>query len=305
MEVTLHSYAKINIGLRLLGKRKDGYHDIETIFQLIDLNDTLVFKRLQSDSVQLSCSDSSIPLDKANLVYQAFIHYRKMMQIEGGVNVAIEKRIPAGGGLGGGSSNAAATLQACELLWNKSTPKHVLHRMAFEIGSDVPFFLSGGTALGKGRGEDLTPLILADEFWIVLVCPGFSVSTKWAYSQSKIGLTNTQKIGTLRALFNETKVHTWRESAVNELESVVFTRHPELQRIKTQFYEKDAFYASMSGSGSTMYGLFHNRTAAESAVTFFSKYKMHVLLARPISNQISGRQQSNRIDISEDNHGNH
>ncbi|MBN2104566.1 4-(cytidine 5'-diphospho)-2-C-methyl-D-erythritol kinase [bacterium] len=283
MQMTIQSYAKINLGLLVHNKREDGYHNIETVFQLIDLHDTLIFKKVPFGSVQISCSEISIPKDDKNLIHQAFLQYKQALHIRGGLEVTIHKRIPSGAGLGGGSSNAAATLRACESLWKEKTHHHILKRMAFEIGSDVPFFLMGGTALGMGRGEELTPLKIPLNFWVVLVFPGFSVSTGWAYAQTKIGLTNAEKMGKLSSLFNETGVHTWRKTLANQLESVVFPRHPELQRIKMQFYEKDAFYASMSGSGSTMYGLFHDRTKAKSAVQFFSKQKMQALLARPIS----------------------
>jgi len=283
MQITLQSYAKINLGLFIQSKREDGYHNIVTVFQLIDLHDTLVFKKNPSDFIHISCTDLSIPTDKNNLVFQAFTQYKKQAHIQGGLNVMIHKRIPAGAGLGGGSSNAASTLFACESLWQKKTKNSILTKIASEIGSDVPFFLTGGTALGQGRGELLTPLTIPQNFWIVLIFPGFSVSTGWAYSQAKIALTNAEKIGKLGSLFEETEAHTWRETLVNELESVVFPRHPELQKIEMQFYERDAFYASMSGSGSTMYGLFHDRMMAEATVTFFSKKKMHALIARPIS----------------------
>ncbi|MBN1780424.1 4-(cytidine 5'-diphospho)-2-C-methyl-D-erythritol kinase [bacterium] len=283
MEKVFHSHAKINLGLFLLNRRNDGYHDIATVFQQISIFDTLTFQKNKSHQIIITCNNTAIPLDERNLIWRSFDVYRTATGIQDGLSVHLEKHIPAGGGLGGGSSNAAATLLACEALWKQPASLQEKHRMAFEIGSDVPFFLSGGTALGLGRGERLTPLQLPVKFWIVLVFPEFSVSTQWAYSQTRIGLTNVDKISTLRALFDKSEVHAWRELLVNELEAVVFERHPELHEIKVQLYDKDAFYASMSGSGSTMFGLFEDRSSAEGAVQFFSKMHLRASLAQPVS----------------------
>jgi 4-diphosphocytidyl-2-C-methyl-D-erythritol kinase len=282
MECIYQAHAKINLGLLLIGKEKDGYHQIATVFQEVDLCDTLTFRKTSIPAIQIICTDPSIPLDEKNLIHRSFELYKNRLNIEGGIAVHVEKRIPSGGGLGGGSSNAAATLRCCELLWRQFTEEQILHRMAFEIGSDVPFFLLGGTALGLGRGEKLTPLDIPHDYWIALVFPGFPVSTAWAYQCSRIGLTNVDKISKLRALFSQNEIHTWYENLINELESVVFQKHPELHDIKMQLYKLDAFYASMSGSGSTLYGLFEDRACAEKAVQFFSKKQMKALLARPV-----------------------
>jgi 4-diphosphocytidyl-2-C-methyl-D-erythritol kinase len=283
MNVILQSYAKINLGLFIQNKREDGYHNIATVFQQINLHDTLTFTRIKSSSIKIYCNKPSIPVNEDNLVYKAFQLYQRHTNSQGGLEVHIKKQIPAGGGLGGGSSNAAVTLRACEALWQQPLSDSCLEELAFKIGSDVPFFLKGGTAIGAGRGEQLIPLNLPQLFWVVLVCPGFPVSTGWAYNQTKIGLTNAEKISTLRALFGETEVHTWRDKLVNELESVVFQRHPELRDVKEQLYNQCAFYASMSGSGSTMFGLFQDRALAKATVKFFANQQMRALLAQPIT----------------------
>ena len=283
MEICVKAYAKINLGLRLIKKQQDGFHRIETIFQLINLHDLLTFRKTKLNTIHISCSDPSIPLTDENLISKSYFLMQKKYHLEGGLDVHIDKHIPIGGGLGGGSSNAAAALFACQKLWQLSVSANELHRIASQIGSDVPFFLYGVPSYGEGRGDRLTPLVPLKTFWIVLLCPEFSVSTQWAYSHARITLTNDQKISKLRSLFGETEVHTWRDTLVNELESVVFSRHPELHDFKVRLYKQGAFYASMSGSGSTLFGMFESRSIAESAVTFFSKFPIKALLAQTIS----------------------
>jgi len=171
------SYAKINWSLRIVRKRDDGYHDIDTIFQTISLHDTLSFER--ADRFTLTCSDRTIPVDERNLVAKA----ARALGVDG-VAIHIEKRIPAGGGLGGGSSNAAVTLMTLSKMFGIDAP---LDRIALELGSDVPFFLIGGRAHGTGRGEILTPLPDVDPVPLLLVMPRERVSTREAFGLVKPG----------------------------------------------------------------------------------------------------------------------
>jgi len=268
--VTLRSYAKLNIGLMLLRKREDGYHDIATVFQQIGLYDEITYEKTAS-GLHITSTDPRVPLDQQNLAYQSFDLFRKQHGLQGGLKIHIQKNIPMGGGLGGGSSNAAATLVAIDRLWGTNFPDSELHGMAAQIGSDVPFFLVGGTALGEGRGEILTPLVWLDDWWVVLVCPGFQVSTSWAYGQARIALTKEEKFTKFKSIFNRHLPHALLPELRNELEGVVFQRHPVLRELKERFYERDAFYASMSGSGATVYGLFKSRQPAEEAKAYFSK----------------------------------
>jgi 4-diphosphocytidyl-2-C-methyl-D-erythritol kinase len=286
MAVCCKAYAKINLGLRLIEKQQDGYHRIETIFHLISLHDVLTFTKTRPNGVRISCSDPSVPLGDENLVSKTYQLLKQEFRFKGGLDVYIEKQIPAGGGLGGGSSDAATALYAYQKLWNLSIPEENQHRIASQIGSDVPFFIYGVPSLGEGRGDRLTPLVPLKAYWVILICPGFSVSTQWAYSHTRIALTNAQKISTLRSLFSETEVHAWRDKLVNELEGVVFSRHPELHDYKVRLYEQGAFYASMSGSGSTLFGLFESQHTAQNAVSFFSKFPVKALLAQMISDRL-------------------
>ena len=187
------SYAKINLGLMLLSKRADGYHDIATLFQMIDLHDTLHFEK--SDHLcSIEVSGIQVPADQSNLIHKTMMLMQQQFSIKGGIHVHIEKQIPVGGGLGGGSSNAAMTLLAVNQLYQLSLKEKILHELGMQIGSDVPFFLKGKTALGLGRGEQLEPLEIPSDYWLVLLFPDISISTAWAYQHARIGLTSERKL---------------------------------------------------------------------------------------------------------------
>jgi 4-diphosphocytidyl-2-C-methyl-D-erythritol kinase len=276
--------AKINLGLWILGKRPDGYHEIATLFQQIDLKDEITVEKTPA-SIRITTDHPDLPSNEANLVFSAFRHFQNHVDLREGVRIHIVKRIPVGAGLGGGSSNAAATLLALNRLWNNPLSPETMNTVAAEIGSDVPFFLMGGTALGQGRGEKLTTLQGDRDYWIVLVFPGFSVSTSWAYREVKIALTKEEKFLNFRALFERFSPREMKRYLRNDLENVVFQRHPELRVIKQAFYSRDAFYAAMSGSGSSIFGCFDNREVAEKTRSFFAKRSgWQSYLCRPVSN---------------------
>jgi 4-diphosphocytidyl-2-C-methyl-D-erythritol kinase len=278
----LKSCAKINLGLLLLNKRDDGYHDIATIFQEINLFDTLIFRRTEKE-VLLECDNPDIPVNEDNLIWKAFDLCRKHYSIDGGISVLINKRIPAGGGLGGGSSNAAATLKAVKQLWSLDADTDELTRLAGFLGSDVPFFIIGGTAFGEGRGEKLKRIHIPADWFIVLTCPVFHISTQWAYEQAKIGLTNNKKFIKLASLvsrFDPEKVH---KLLCNDLEKPVFARYPVLAGLKRSLRKYGAFYSAMSGSGSTVYGLYHTEQDAENAAfQIGSEFEMTAKVCRPV-----------------------
>lgn len=247
------SYAKINWALRVIGKRADGYHDIETLFQTISLHDTLTFER--SKRLSLTCSDPSIPVDDTNLVLRA-------AKALGSPPVAIrlEKRIPAGGGLGGGSSNAAATLVALAKMFNLRDP---LHEIASKIGSDVPFFLRGGTAYASGRGEVLTSLPDFPSIPLLLLAPQQRVSTAEAYSTLN-RFSPVLGIGQYQSMIDHGLLDHAAE-LVNDFEESIFERLPELARLKERLLEHGAAWAAMSGSGSTIVGAFRKPAQRDKA----------------------------------------
>lgn len=232
--------AKINWSLRITGKRADGYHELETVFQTISLHDRLIFR--ESDTLTLTCDDPSIPVDETNLVLRA-------ARAVGATNVAIElqKRIPAGGGLGGGSSNAAATLRTL------GAGRGDLAELALSLGSDVPFFLAGGTAYATGRGEILTPLPPIDAA-LLLVLPEERVLTKDAFARVT---RYSRPLG----------IDAYRDFAsfTNDFEEPVFAMLPQLRTYKQRLYDAGAAWAGMSGSGSTIVGAFASAAARDDA----------------------------------------
>jgi 4-diphosphocytidyl-2-C-methyl-D-erythritol kinase len=191
--LSLTSYAKVNLGLHVLAKRADGFHDIETILQTIDLRDRIRITPLEEKRIEVRCDRPEVPSGPENLVHRAAQLILSEHEVPGGCRIEIDKRIPAGAGLGGGSGNAAVTLLGLNRLWDLNMSREDHLRMAARLGSDVPFFLEGGTALAEGRGERLTPLRLVPDFWLVLVKPAISISTAWAYGRVKIPLTLNSK----------------------------------------------------------------------------------------------------------------
>jgi 4-diphosphocytidyl-2-C-methyl-D-erythritol kinase len=261
MREVVRSYAKINWALRILGRRPDGYHDLETLFQQISLYDVLTIE--PADTLSLTCNDASIPVDDSNLIIRA-------AHAIGAPPVAIhmEKQIPAGGGLGGGSSNAAATLLALDRMFEMKTTPERMHEIAAELGSDVPFFLVGATAYATGRGEILTRLEHVAHVPLVLILPEERVITKDAFDgvtsySEPVGIERfRQAIG--HDLFSEPSL------LVNDFEASVFPRLPQLARWRQQLLDAGALWAGMTGSGSTIVGAFSSlgdRNAALAGIT--------------------------------------
>jgi len=280
--ITLKSYAKINIGLNIIKKREDGYHQIVTLLQQIDLHDEITFEK-SGKEITITITDSDVPAGPDNLILRAFDLVRERFKIDEGLRVHLKKTIPVGSGLGGGSSNAAATLVAANIMWKLNLSITELENIAATIGSDVPFFIRGGTMLATGRGEILTPVKIEKDWLALVVSPQIHISTKWAYSRSKIALTKDENFTKFKLLFKRFDPQYLRFNIKNDFEEVVFKRHPLLLTIKEKLYEKGAFYASLSGSGSSVYGLFNQSDKAEEAVEFFSiEQRMKSFLCRPM-----------------------
>lgn len=272
----LESPAKINLGLRVLGRRADGYHDIETIFQEISLTDHLEFR--PANDWQLTCSEEGLDCGEANLVVRAA---RRLAEesghpMQGALHLV--KRIPVGGGLGGGSSNAVVSLLGLCQLWNLDLRRGLLERIASEIGADCPFFLRGGLACATGRGDRLEWLSGAIPGAVLLVMPGFSVNTGWAYEKAEAVLTNREKNSILKDCIHcPDPLKALRERGVNDLEAGVFARLPQLEQIKAQLRQAGADLAALSGSGATLFGIFQDRSRAERAAQLFrDRYKTFV-----------------------------
>ncbi|MBD3374919.1 4-(cytidine 5'-diphospho)-2-C-methyl-D-erythritol kinase [candidate division KSB1 bacterium] len=254
------SFAKINLHLAITGKRSDGYHDIETIFQEIDFCDYMEFT--PSSELSLSSNHPGLPLNEENLIIKA----ARLLSEDKGCHIHIEKRIPMGAGLGGGSSNAAATLLALNTLWDRGLSPEQLHTLAAQLGSDIPFFIIGGTAWARGRGERIHPLTPGPGYYGVLFMPDIHISTAWAYQNSKFILTKREKNLTLPIVSDVlNRPDAWKDLFFNDLEPIALKKYPLLHKIIATMYDSGAFYAHMTGSGSTIFGLFTDREQARRA----------------------------------------
>jgi len=277
--IKLKAYAKLNLRLEVLGKRPDGYHDLWSIFHLISLHDELEFEPLENGRIVLSCDNQHLPVNEKNLVVKAarllqgsFGSKEKGLSQDDrlpGANITLTKNIPIGAGLGGGSSDAAAALLGLSKLWGMELSDLELHRLALELGSDVPYFLTGGTALVTGRGENIEPLTWKQDYHFVIVYPGFGVSTAWAYKNLKISLTKgpgfSKMIGNDLSLGPDPEQ--LAKSLGNDLENAVIPSHPQIEQVKQQLVKSGALGALMSGSGSSVFGIFTDSgTARQSAL---------------------------------------
>jgi 4-diphosphocytidyl-2-C-methyl-D-erythritol kinase len=274
--VTLRAFAKINLSLRVSVARPDGFHEVRTILQAIDLFDRVrcVARR---GPFQILCDTPGVPVDRTNLVWKAAQLLWQAAGRDGEPRdavVMLQKNIPMQAGLGGGSSDAAAALLGLRRLWKLRVPDDRIHALAATLGSDVPFFLIGGTALGLGRGEEVFPLENLPRYWVVLVIPPFGIATRDAYAWFDEGVS-TPSVSYLS--------ETWlgrTTPLLNDLESHVAARHPVITQLKQQFTERRALVAAMSGSGSTVFGIFDSQSAATRAARAFRKEGAHVLTAR-------------------------
>jgi 4-diphosphocytidyl-2-C-methyl-D-erythritol kinase len=266
----LRSLAKINLDLRVLNKRPDGFHELRTIFQTISLADTIEVQ-YQPGRTRIDIKSNLNIAD--NLIVRAADSVMKATRRTGRLGFVLQKRIPLGGGLGGGSSNAAAVLLALPLLLGKPLPIEKLMELAAGLGSDVPFFLLGGTALGLGRGTELYPFPDIAPRPALLIAPGIHVSTAEAYSQLGRELTSDSPARAISSFQSAA----WRiadsspEEGVNDFERVVFRLHPQLKSIKGKLLKLGARPALMSGSGSSLFGIFPSRQLRDRAVESFRK----------------------------------
>ena len=277
------AHAKVNLDLRVLGTRPDGFHELRTVFQAIELHDTLISAE-RPGPFTLKCRMPGVPLDEGNLVWQAASGLWKALGRSGSpcdAVVTIDKKIPMQAGLGGGSADAAAALLSLARLWG-GAPLTLLREVGTSIGADVSFFLAGGTALGLGLGEEIYPLVDLPPHWVVIVQPPFGVSTAEAYAwyddDRAAGLKETRELQMLPV--------PWPSRAaqmINDLEPPVVRRHPEITGLKTALREAGAVASAMSGSGSAVFGLFRSRAAASNAVKPLSKGGNRALLTRTIT----------------------
>lgn len=275
----LYSPAKINIGLRVIGRRADGFHEIETLFQEISLSDRLDFYPDREWHLESSCS--SLPLGESNLVEKAANLLSDFSGKPCSGRVILHKNIPIGGGLGGGSSNAAVALFGLNRLWRLNLSNPVLQQLAAELGSDCSFFINGGLVHGSGRGEILFPLSGCLPGVVLLIVPDFAISTPWAYSESKFPLTDESKSVIFQFRFKNQSCFSESSGLIyNDLENIVLSRHPELGQVKQKLLDFGAKWSLLSGSGSVVYGFFLDFARAWNAAQRFGRpFQIHICRA--------------------------
>ena len=276
MTLSFPAFAKVNLDLRVLGVRVDGYHDLRTIFQSLALADIVTVKK-RPGAFELQCDEPQVPKDHRNLVWKAaFLLWRTAKLGRGEPRdtcITLTKRIPAEAGLGGGSADAAVTLMALNRLWKLGLDGASLARIGARLGADVPFFLVGGTALGLGRGDDIYPLADLPKVYVVLIRPGFGVSTIEAYrwydeefnpSALMPRLTRISEGPARRSVTRMLPAGwpAWAGALRNDLERPVVRHHPAIGRIRQSLLDAGAVTAAMSGSGSAVFGLFERAEAA-------------------------------------------
>ena len=293
MLVALRSFAKINLGLAIGPRRKDGLHELRTVYQTIALHDVVKVEVEQGAGIEIRCSDARVPTDSSNTCYRMAEAVLRALKIQRRVTIRIEKRLPVQGGLAGASSNAVATLLGMERALRRRLPMQKKLRLAAQVGSDLPLFLLGGTVMGTGRGEKVAQLADLPHLGCVVVVPGIGVSTPAAFAAwDKRGATAglTGQAASARMKVFSPRLRRWlrgttsgvpganardraeallldlvRAGIKNDFEAVVFPQHPELREVKKLLVREGAGYASLSGSGSAVYGLFASRQKAARA----------------------------------------
>jgi 4-diphosphocytidyl-2-C-methyl-D-erythritol kinase len=270
-----NSPGKVNLLLNILGKRPDGFHELETVMQPVNLCDRLTFER-RGGAVELSCSAAALPVDSRNLVHRAATGFLQTAKISDGVRIHLEKKIPLAAGLGGGSGNAATTLLALNELFGQPLSAAALSELAAALGSDVPFFLQNQPALVTGRGEKIQPLdffsALRDKVFL-LIHPGFGISTPWAYQNlARFPEALNGRPGRAQKLISKLQTGDLRAASAefyNSLEAPALEKYPVLALFQEFLRANGALAALMSGSGSTTFAVAENMAAAESLVEKF------------------------------------
>lgn len=272
------SNAKINLGLNIVSKREDGFHNLETIFYPINLFDEITFTK--SNNFSFISSDQTLNKEQTNLIIKSKEELERYFRKELLVEIVLKKNIPIGAGLGGGSSNAASTLLALIKLFNIQIETKQLQDIALKLGSDVPYFLNPVPSFAESRGEILSPINLRLDKYLLIVNPGIHISTKWAFNQ----ITPKQPLTSLKSLINYSKIEIedLMSFASNDFEKIVFDHFPEVKEIKDKMIEFDAVFSMMTGTGSTVWGMFDDEEAAYQTELYFKCKNYFTYIQPPI-----------------------
>jgi 4-diphosphocytidyl-2-C-methyl-D-erythritol kinase len=265
-EIIIKAPAKINIGLNIINKREDGFHNLETIFYPISLSDTI--KISPSDSLKFSTNSDFLASENDNIILKAVRLLEKKCSVKINLNIRLEKHIPVGAGLGGGSSDGAAVLKLLNQLYELRLSEHDLIGLALQLGSDIPFFIRSMPAFAESRGEILRSIDLKITTPVLIVNPGIHISTKWAFQN----ITPGKWKHPLSDIFKEKQdIKNLKDLILNDFETVCFEHYPKLNNIKQILYSLGAYFALMSGSGSSFFGIFPDINSAKTACEYFSK----------------------------------
>ncbi|MHC9001696.1 4-(cytidine 5'-diphospho)-2-C-methyl-D-erythritol kinase [Enterococcus bulliens] len=282
MEIFEKAPAKINLGLDVLYKRMDGYHELEMIMASVDLADRLTFERLDEDKIILETNKAFLPLDKRNNVYQAAEKIKRRYGITDGVKISVQKAIPVSAGLGGGSSDCAATLRGLNRLFDLNLSMEEMIQIGVEIGTDVPFCLHGSTAHILGKGEIVQTLPSMPASWVVLVKPKISVSTRKIFQQVELEQLHHPDMSRLKQAIEQQNYAEMVASMGNSLESITIPRYPVVQQIKDRMMSYGADIALMSGSGPTVFALCQKQSRAQRIVNALKGFCDEVYLVRTL-----------------------
>ena len=291
--LTAKSPAKLNLCLKVNYRRDDGYHDISSIMIPVSLYDIIDFSIIETPEIEVFCHGADVPGGKENLAYKAAEILREECNVSQGVRITIYKHIPAGAGLGGGSSNAATTLKVLNKLWDLNLPSKNILEKGKRIGADIPFFINGFPALIGGIGDVVKNIAINYDIWVLIVFPDIAVSTKYVYNQINLRLTKGHKgiKGFVSLIEKEEPSPIWESNLVNDLEEVTISRHNEIGDIKVFLKKSGAIASLMAGSGSSVFGLFAcERDAIDGYKRAIARYKK-VYLAKGINNTFFNRSQ--------------
>lgn len=274
--VRVQAPAKINLILRILDRRPDGYHDVWSLMQTVALCDDLriAIHPAESPAIDLRCDDAALPADKTNLVFRAAALVLDRTGHRVRISIELQKRIPMGAGLGGGSSDAAATILALNHLLELGWSRSMMADIGQMLGSDVPFFFAAPTAVATGRGEAVEATALAENRWVLLVNPGFAVDTRWAYRQLSSTRRGIVPLHAAAERLGRMPVVEWPaiiDAAANDFEEPVYRAHPILREIKDGLIAAGAEMALLSGSGATVFGIFRDEARASRAHALFGR----------------------------------
>jgi 4-diphosphocytidyl-2-C-methyl-D-erythritol kinase len=279
--ITVDTPAKINLFLKILGNRPDGYHDIYSLMQTVDLCDTLTIS-VTASGTELISNATTVPLDSSNIIWKAVELLRRQTSFTQGIQINLTKRIPVGAGLGGGSSDAAATLKGVNQLLNLNLSPQQLQRLGATLGSDVPFFFSTGSAIISGRGELVKEVRIASDYFVLLVVPDFAISTAEAYAQIRIYLTNFSTKPTFNWEKTNAELLALLEQVGNDFETLVTGDHPAVASCMQFLRETGARVVGLSGSGSAFFGLFDRAPDPSLATMISGRFGWQVFSLCPV-----------------------